>query len=379
MSRTLAPGDKLPSEVEIANALGVSRMTLRQALSAIEAKGLIDRRRGRFGGNFVAAPRFEFDHASLPGFTEQMRRIHVEAGAQVLRATTHRPAADVRQALGLSRGAQVHEILRARSANGEPIVLEEAYLPAAMFPGLLSADLTGSLYAVMRQYDASPFSADEELEATQANDQQAEILGYRTGKPVVVDHPNVVHRGAASRSNSPATTTAPTARGSASSRASNRVLRPATPAAERVRDEVSRQLGHDRRSRGAQLRPGSAAQTAMQCMPAATAARTPGTESSKTSTSLGRRFSMRAAVRKPSGCGLPLLTSSSAIRTLDRFTRRAAVQHRQHVLSLRAGDDADGNPVVRQQFHQLRGGVPRSGCGRRPSACRRPGATAAAR
>ena len=83
VSHTLAPGDKLPSEVEISNALGVSRMTLRQALASIEAKGLIDRRRGRFGGNFVAAPRFEFDHASLPGFTEQMRRIHVEAGAEV--------------------------------------------------------------------------------------------------------------------------------------------------------------------------------------------------------------------------------------------------------------------------------------------------------
>src|SRR4051794_35528153 len=125
-SRTFAPGDKLACEVEIANALGVSRMTLRQALSAIEAKGLIDRRRGRFGGNFVAAPRFEFDPASLPGSTEQMRRIHVEAGAQVLRATTGRPTADVRQALGLGRGAQVHDILRGRHANGEPIVLEEA-------------------------------------------------------------------------------------------------------------------------------------------------------------------------------------------------------------------------------------------------------------
>jgi GntR family transcriptional regulator len=186
VSRTLAPGDKLPSEVEIANALGVSRMTLRQALSAIEAKGLIDRRRGRFGGNFVAAPRFEFDHASLPGFTEQMRRIHVEAGAQVLRATTHRPTAEVRQAMALNRGAQVHEILRARSANAEPIVLEEAYLPAAIFPGLLSADLTGSLYAVMREYGAAPFSADEELKAIQANDQQAEILGIEPGSPLLL-------------------------------------------------------------------------------------------------------------------------------------------------------------------------------------------------
>src|SRR3954449_6160225 len=104
-SRTLAPGDKLPSEVEIANALGVSRMTLRQALSTIEAKGLIDRRRGRFGGNFVAAPRFEFDHAHLPGFTEPTRRRRVEPGARVLRATTHRPDADVRHALSLNRSA----------------------------------------------------------------------------------------------------------------------------------------------------------------------------------------------------------------------------------------------------------------------------------
>lgn len=186
VSGTLKPGDKLPAEVEIANALGVSRMTLRQALSTIEAKGLIDRRRGRFGGNFVAAPRFEFDHASLPGFTEQMRRIHVEAGADVVSATTRRPTADVRQRLGLKRGEQVHEILRVRSANGEPIVLEEAYLPAAVFPGMLSADLTGSLYAIMREYDASPFAADEEIEATPATEQQADILGVEAGSPLLL-------------------------------------------------------------------------------------------------------------------------------------------------------------------------------------------------
>jgi GntR family transcriptional regulator len=186
VSARIRPGDKLPSEVDIANALGVSRMTLRQALSSIEVKGLIDRRRGRFGGNFVAAPRFEFDHASLPGFTEQMRRIHVEAGAHVVSATTRRPTADVRQRLGLKSGSHVHEIVRARSANGEPIVLEEAYLPAAIFPGMLSADLTGSLYTIMREYDASPFSADEEIEATPATEQHAVILGLDAGAPLLL-------------------------------------------------------------------------------------------------------------------------------------------------------------------------------------------------
>jgi GntR family transcriptional regulator len=115
-----------------------------------------------------------------------MRRIHVEPGARLLRATTHRAAADVRRALGLGHGAQVHEVQRARLADGEPIVLEEAYLPAAVFPGLLSADLTGSLYAVMRAYQAAPSSADEELEATQADDRQADVLGVAPGSPLLL-------------------------------------------------------------------------------------------------------------------------------------------------------------------------------------------------
>ena len=186
VSGALQPGDKLPSEVEIASALGVSRMTLRQALGAIEAKGLIDRRRGRFGGNFVATARLEFDHSGLGGFTEQMRRFHLQAGAHVIRARTRRPTAEVRRGLHLRRGEEVHEILRVRSANGEPIVLEEAYLPAAAFPGLLSADLTGSLYTAMREYDAAPFSAEEHIEATQATEQQADLLSVKPGDPLLL-------------------------------------------------------------------------------------------------------------------------------------------------------------------------------------------------
>lgn len=186
VSRKLEPGDRLPSEVDIATALGVSRMTLRQALAGIESKGLLDRRRGRFGGNFVAMPRFEFDHASLPGFTEQMRRMHVEAGAHVIRATTRRPTPEIRQGLGLKYGEQVHEVIRARSANGEPLVLEETYVPAAVFPGLLAHELTGSLYAIMREYQAAPYSADEQIEAARASEHQAEILNVTTGDPLLL-------------------------------------------------------------------------------------------------------------------------------------------------------------------------------------------------
>lgn len=186
-SRMLEAGDKLPSEVDIAAAIGVSRMTLRQALASIESKGLLERRRGRFGGNFVAQPRFDFNLAGLPGFTEQMRRAHVEAGAHVVQATTRRPAPEVRIALKLKRGDQVHEVIRVRSANGEAITLEETHLPAAVFPGLLSMSLTDSLYSVMqREFGRAPQVADEVIEPVKATAQQAELLGVQTNDSLLL-------------------------------------------------------------------------------------------------------------------------------------------------------------------------------------------------
>lgn len=186
VSGELEPGDKLPPEVEIATSLGVSRMTLRQALASVEAKGFIDRRRGRFGGSFIAVPRFELDHASLPGFTEQMLLIAVEPGAEVLRAATRKPDIAVGKALKLRRADHVHEILRVRTANGEPIVLEEAYLPADIFPELLSEDLHGSLYAVMREYGSAPVTADERIEATPATLEQSQILRVAPQSPLLL-------------------------------------------------------------------------------------------------------------------------------------------------------------------------------------------------
>lgn len=279
-------------------------MTLRQALSAIEAKGLIDRRRGRFGGNFVATPRFEFDHAGLPGFTEQMRRIHVEAGAQVLRATTRRADGDVRHRLELKRGQQVHEVLRARLANGEPIVLEETYFPAEIFPGLLTATLTGSLYAVMREYGAAPFTADEHIEATVAGDQEAEILQVDPGFPLLL-----ITRTSYTESGVPVGFPRPpplrpqphpdqVAGGQRQPGPRRHLSGVVTPGPPRqglryqVGDSAGTTVGAISRSCGL-----GSLLTATQGIPAARAASTPGTESSNTRMSPGSRCSSLAAVR----------------------------------------------------------------------------------
>src|SRR4051812_50201316 len=95
-------------------------MTLRQALGSLEARGYIERRRGRSGGNFVREPRVEVDLSGLPGFTELMRRANVRAGARIVRAGIIKASGDVASALGLGRQRDVIEGGRIRSAPRGP-------------------------------------------------------------------------------------------------------------------------------------------------------------------------------------------------------------------------------------------------------------------
>src|ERR1700733_15236970 len=87
----LAPGDRLPTEQDLAGWFGVSRMTLRHALAELAQRGLVTRTVGRRGGTFVAAPKLEQDLTTLAGFSEQLRRHGMVAGARVL-AARQRPA-----------------------------------------------------------------------------------------------------------------------------------------------------------------------------------------------------------------------------------------------------------------------------------------------
>ena len=178
--------DRLPSEVDMSGALGVSRMTLRQALNELESKGLLVRKRGRWGGSFVAKPRFDYELSGLPGFTEQMRRSNALAGARVIEAATVNPAPEVREALQLLRRQKVHRIVRVRSANREPVAVEVNSYPAAMFPDLLSGPLTDSLYALLRRAGHPPFSATEILEPVIASPEYADLLWTVEGTPLML-------------------------------------------------------------------------------------------------------------------------------------------------------------------------------------------------
>jgi GntR family transcriptional regulator len=181
------PGERLPAEQDLAAWFGVSRMTLRHALGELARRGLVIRAVGRKGGTFVAEPKLEQDLTTLAGFSEQLRRRGMVAGARVLTATSRPAGPAAAAALELGKGEQVHEVRRVRLADGKPIAVEHSLFPAAIFPGLLECRLDGSLYELLEQkYALRPHRARESLEPVTAGVREAEALEIAEGAPLML-------------------------------------------------------------------------------------------------------------------------------------------------------------------------------------------------
>jgi GntR family transcriptional regulator len=183
----LAPGDRLPTEHDLAAWLGVSRMTLRHALGELAQRGLVTRTVGRHGGTFVAEPKLEQDLTTLAGFSEQLRRHGMVAGARVLTAQQRPASAAVAAALDLDEGDLAYEVRRVRLADGKPIALEHSIFPQAPFPDLLQCELGGSLYELLEvKYGQRPHRAKEILEPVTASAREAEVLGVAEGAALML-------------------------------------------------------------------------------------------------------------------------------------------------------------------------------------------------
>jgi len=183
----LVAGDKLPAERDFATSFGVSRMTLRQALAALEQRGVIERTPGRFGGAFIREPRVECDLTGLLGFTEQMRRGGRQVATVVVSAAKISSPRDIAEQLDLAVGDPVFEIVRLRLAGEVPLALEHSYLPVRSFPDLLEHSLSTSLYDLLRDtYDKEPTTAIEFLEPVIASSAEAALLGIAAGSPVML-------------------------------------------------------------------------------------------------------------------------------------------------------------------------------------------------
>lgn len=182
----LRPGQRLGAERALAAELGVSRATLRQALAVLEEAGVVRRVPGRGGGTFVAKGKIERDLSRIVGVPALLRSQGVVAGTRVLSARLA-PADDVAaQALRARPGDLLVDLVRIRLADGSPISLERAKLPAKRFPGLLELPLGGSVYELIEEHFATkPHDAVERIEVVLASADEAAILEVEVGAPLM--------------------------------------------------------------------------------------------------------------------------------------------------------------------------------------------------
>jgi GntR family transcriptional regulator len=127
------------------------------------------------------------DLTRVVSFTEQVERHGMAASARILAAAAGLAPDQVACALGIEPGAAAVRLERVRFAGGEPVTLEDSWLPAHRFPGLLQHDLTGSLYALMGSvFGLAPVSATEQLEPVAARSFDAETLRVALGSPLML-------------------------------------------------------------------------------------------------------------------------------------------------------------------------------------------------
>jgi len=180
----LAPGMRVPSERELAERWGISRMTARLALSQLVELGHLRRVPGK--GTFVEHPRVLQGLQTLTSFTEDMRLRGKVPGGRVLEQAIVKATPNVAARLDLPPGARVVKVCRVRLADNEPMSLETAFLPAGRFAWLVQEDLaTQSLYDVLARRDVELAWSDQTVEASLARKTEADLLGIARRAPVL--------------------------------------------------------------------------------------------------------------------------------------------------------------------------------------------------
>jgi len=177
---SLRPGDRTPSERELAETYDVSRMTVRHALNELAREGMLRRVQGQ--GTFVANSKIEQSVSELVGFSADLHRRGLLPETKTLAVEPIFPSIPLANALGLDLGDLVIRIERLRYAIRKPMSHEISCLPAALVPGLEEKDLDGSLYELLRSdYGIMLTRAQQRIEGLKADAHEAELLGIDKG------------------------------------------------------------------------------------------------------------------------------------------------------------------------------------------------------
>ena len=184
-NRSFEPGQQLPSETDLCRTYGVSRMTLRQAMGVLEAKNLLVRVQGK--GTFVADRAIHRHGNVLGSFYQEMGVSEDELETRVISIQVVPPPEGVAEQLMLTDNQTTLEYKRIRALSHRPISSQIAWVPYLLDPGLARVPLiNGSIYRTLYERLGIEINrAQQEVTASAATEEQAEILGCAVGQPLI--------------------------------------------------------------------------------------------------------------------------------------------------------------------------------------------------
>ena len=175
-NRALKPDDALPPERELADMFGVSRITIRKAISGLVNEGVLDTHHG--SGTFVRS-KVEKNFAQLTSFSDEMASRGMTPSSVWLLRSVGSVNPDEAMTLRASPGTEVYRFKRIRLADDTPMSIETTAIVADCLPSLDS--VKHSIYAALRETGNRPVRALQRLSALILNDEQASMLGARVG------------------------------------------------------------------------------------------------------------------------------------------------------------------------------------------------------
>ncbi len=184
---SFAPGSRLPTETVLAQRFGVNRHTLRQAIATLSDAGLVSVQHGR--GTFVRpAPVIEYRLGTRTRFSEILSQQSRLAEGELLAARESPAPPDVAAALGLEPEAPLIILDILRRADGQPVSVKTAHLPAERFRGIDAAFReTNSLTLALRRFGVADYTRRSTRIWTRLpTPEEAVLLHQRASEPILI-------------------------------------------------------------------------------------------------------------------------------------------------------------------------------------------------
>lgn len=190
--RSYVAGDRIPSERDLSDRLGIHRLTVRKAVDNLVNEGVLERR--GTSGSYLRAPvvmRPISAHSSLHSISEMVRASGGEPGSRLLFFEQDEASSTIAEKLQIEVGDPLIAIKRLRTVDHLPFCIETTMLPLARVPGLAADDLFSghSLYTLLeKRYGIKLGTGKATISSSTISMQDAEILGLKSGESALIMH-----------------------------------------------------------------------------------------------------------------------------------------------------------------------------------------------